>query len=257
MKSDTGFECALAKTKKEILASPPKLPERLKELNDPPALAAAAAKLLDVNQWGEKTAMANMGNLSIGKTDFKLYDANGRIANRPAQEGDFVKITLPVPPPMSGVSWVRISHVSVTHRKIPGLTLGTLKAPSLPVKGLSIEVNPTYDPRPVDDDGKPRKVTPRFTDHFFDSKTSNFFNVEQIGDRVVTSVHGRNENTNLDECADPGIQRRNVLIAIAGIGYNAKQEGLIGMQKMTWRNFTKNLSKSVCENPEKAAGYKI
>ncbi len=71
--------------------------------------AAAAQRLLDVNDWGR----------IAGLLGFKVFNPDGEEARRPAVMGDFIRIDIPGPGPIAGggFDWVKIEEIDVQHNR--------------------------------------------------------------------------------------------------------------------------------------------
>jgi hypothetical protein len=125
----------------------------------------ASAAMLDVNAWG-----GTLANKPPQK--FELYDAAGHKVNRPAQQGDYVKITPVVAPGDTGApvsNWVQVETASVSASR------------------TEVVVRPSKDPTGQD----PSPIA-----HTFDSRATNTFSVERTGNTVTSRVHGEHEYAN-------------------------------------------------------------
>jgi hypothetical protein len=164
---------------------------------------SAAHRLLDINRWDKIS-----GPLS---STFRLTDSQGGEVNRLAQPGDYFKINIPAPGSFSGegYDWVRIEAL-IDRRN-----------PSAAAESITLRVRPAANPQNADAD----------TAHFFKDDATSSFMVERIGDRVIASVHGRNEEPNTD--ANRVIDKvRNALIALGAIA---------GFARPQWKALVKGL----------------
>lgn len=183
------------------------------------AQARASAALLDVNHWGETLA-------NVPPQRFELYDAAGHHVDRPAQPGDYVKITPLVPGTDKGVpasNWVRVETAGVTADK------------------TEIVVRPSKDPTGAD-------KSP--IAHTFDSRATNTFSVERSGATLTSRVHGEHEYANTGRESGGAPQAvRNKAAAELLWGSPVRHVHVPGLdvpvtpssQQVLWDNFTNNL----------------
>lgn len=156
-------------------------------------------KLFFVNGWEADT----------GVSAFQLFDEKGaEINSRPAQTGDFVRITMPG----SGKhDWVKIAEVFEDSTE------------------AVITVQPTFDPTETD------KETKETTSHFFKSGATNNFCLQQASEKIFFYVIGLNEKANTDESGGLLESVRN--LAVANLGW-------LGFQKIEWQTFCENFLKA-------------
>lgn len=166
----------------------------------------AVFRLLNVNQWQQLCSPLS--------SEFKLVDKKGYEVTRLAQPGDYVKIDVPGPGPVSGkgFDWVKIESME-DYRDRQG-----------EVEEVGFKVRPVSNPKnPIPG-----------TAHFFrDSATSSFI-VERNGNQVTAGVHSRNEvpNTAVRNGAD---KFRNVVMAMGAIS---------GLSRIQWNLLVKGLLES-------------
>lgn len=151
------------------------------------------SRLLDVGRWSEMAALP--------MSSFKLFDFAGRPVNRPAAEGDFIRIDIPGPGIQTGggYDWVIIEAINeeVTEES----------------EGISIRVRPA--PHPLGDD--------EHTAHFLKRCATSTFQIKRIGSRVIAEEHGRNEVPNL-ETGHVFDNIRNAIVGMAAkIGFSYPQ----------------------------------
>lgn len=183
------------------------------------AQSRASDALLDVNHWGETLA-------TKPPQRFELYDAQGNKVDRPAQKGDYVKITPLVPGTDDGLpgvkpNWVQIEGASVTDDK------------------SQVVVRPSKDPT---------GQNPALIAHVFDSRATNTFTVERKGRNVVSSVEGRNEYANDGKQAGNDENRTVNRLGAEALWGSPLRHINIGIAKLTaspqqllWDSFTHNL----------------
>jgi hypothetical protein len=179
----------------------------------------ASAALLDVNAWGDTLA-------NKPPQRFELFDAAGHPVSRPAQAGDYVKITPVVAPGDTGApvsNWVRVESASVEARR------------------TEVVVRPSLDPTGAD----PSPIA-----HTFDSRATNTFSVERTGATVTSRVHGEHEYAN------DGAESGGTINAVRNRGAAESLWGLPGRsvsvpgthfkvttspQQVLWDTFTHNV----------------
>ncbi len=159
------------------------------------------ARLLDVNQWHKLCGLVT--------ATFKLADEHGNEVQRTAQVGDHFKIDIPGPGTVTGdgYDWARIEAIDDITGK------GS--------KCVAIKVRPATNP------------TNNKTDvaHFFSQEATSSFMVEMDGNKVLASVHGRNEKPNTDTEAVVD-KTRNTMVAAGA---------RLGMSEAQWSSLTKGL----------------
>jgi hypothetical protein len=141
---------------------------------------------------------------------FLLYDASGRtVLDRPAQQGNLVRIELPAPNRASGSGsdWVKLDTVKDGEdEEGPWVVLTT---------------RPTDDPTVAEDD----------TAHFFSEDSTGTFLIRQRGTTVTGDHYGRNElpNTEGGSLLD---KARAVLVTTGAY---------LGLSDVQWSNLVKGL----------------
>ncbi len=156
----------------------------------------ACKRLLNPPVWHELS-----GNFSAA---FKLATANGAEANRLAQVNDYLKIDVPGPGPSAGggYDWVKVENISgnadPSADQSFGLILAATPNPDKPEKGIA---------------------------HFFGDGATSTFIVKRIGNKVISSYHGRNELPNTKNASFPD-KIRNSLIAAGALS---------GISELQWK----------------------
>lgn len=159
----------------------------------------AAKRLLEVNEWSKIS----------GLSDFKIFAPEGKEAMRSAQKGDFIRIDIPGPGPVSGdgFDWVMIEEIKKDHEGDQEM--------------ISMCVRPC--PSPFNNDKQ--------TAHFLKNHATSTFIVRRDGITVWAEEHGRNEQANTDE--GNLIDRTRNLI----VGFSAK----LGLSYPQWKLLVKGL----------------
>ncbi|WP_443947001.1 hypothetical protein ACJVDH_07790 [Pedobacter sp. AW1-32] len=159
----------------------------------------AVKRLLMVNNWGE---------FSPG-TAFSLFDVHGRQVNREAQTGDFIRIDIPGPGPVSGngFDWVHVEALQQQNDDDQDL--------------VEMRVRPCPNPINEDED----------VAHFLDKQASSTFVVRREANRVLAEEHGRNEvaNTSTTRLIDDA---RNLIVGAAA---------MLGLSYPQWKLLIKGL----------------
>ena len=160
-------------------------------------------RLLMVNNWHKYA-----GALTAG---FMLCDAQGKEVQREVQKGDYFKIDIPGPGPVTGdgYDWVRVEKLE--ERKEAGS------------ESISILVRPTTNPNNNRHD----------VAHFFTDDATSCFMVSRHGNEVKAAVYGRNEkpNTHTEKKVDAV---RNTAVAEGAV------HGFSGLQ---WKSLVAGLLK--------------
>ncbi len=165
------------------------------------AFERAKERLRNVNAWAAITEGVS--------ASFQLCDGSGKPLQRPAEEGDLVRIDLPAPGRAggSGYDWVQLSTVQEGEgEEGPWIVLTT---------------KPVPDPTVKDPD----------TAHFFDTESTGTFIIQRKDLRIEASHYGRNEQPNTGE---GGIldKARALLVTIGAY---------LGLSDMQWSNLIKGL----------------
>jgi len=158
----------------------------------------AMERLKDVNNWG---------NIVKGMTSsFQLTDQNGKPVERTVQKGDFFKIDVPGPGPVSGggYDWVSIEAIEDQSNT------------DAEEEYFAMKVRPAS--APINDETE--------VAHFFDDVATSSFVVSRNQNTVIAGVYGRNEipNINIDKTVD---KARNTVMALSAIA---------GFSKLQWKN---------------------
>lgn len=160
----------------------------------------AKKNLLDVNNW-QKIA-------GPSTAEFKVIGRKGDETNGLAEEGNYLRITIPaVPgsPAGEGYDWVRVEKIQ--KEKTAGYECITMQVrPSVP---------PFYNKQEVA--------------HFFSKDATSTFFLERRRNRIKAAVYGRNEkpNTAPDNLID---KVRNTIIAVGA---------MLGFNKPQWKSLVK------------------
>ncbi len=164
---------------------------------------SAKKRLLNVSHWGE---IANGFSSS-----FKLTDRNGQEVDRPVQQGDRFRISLPAPGPHSGNGddWVQVENIQDERDENTDIEI------------ISIRVRPASDPQNPKPD----------TAHFYTKDATSTFVVKRKGNTVSAEVHGRNEVPNT-EATGFWDTVRHVVVAVGSI---------LGLSNQQWKNLTEGL----------------
>ncbi|RYE25439.1 MAG: hypothetical protein EOP51_04155 [Sphingobacteriales bacterium] len=167
----------------------------------------AKERLLNVNEWK---------NIIDGNSaEFQLCDHHGHPLLRHAHLGDYVKIDLPGPGPLSGGNsdWVHIEKVIYDDY------------PDENGETISIQLRPTSAP------DKPNNETA----HFFTDASTSTIQIKRWGKIVAAYYHGRNElpNTETDNVFD---KVRNLAVATTAI---------VALSSVQWTNLLDGLLKEM------------
>lgn len=164
-------------------------------------------RLLDVNRWAEFAGG--------GMSDFFLTDESGKMVDRKATGGDYIRIDIPGPGTKAGggYDWVMIEEV-----KLEVTNEGEV---------LSMTARPWANPLSDEDE----------TAHFLTEDATSTFQVKRLGNKIYAEEHARNEmpNTNMKHTMD-NIRNRFV-------GWGAKA----GFSYPQWKALVKGLLKH--DNP--------
>lgn len=160
-------------------------------------------RLLDVNHWQQRAGAAT--------ARFQLTDAQGNEVNRTVQEGDYFKIDIPGPGPVTGegYDWVQVETIKETARADG--------------EQIAIQVRPASNPNNDRTD----------VAHFFSEEASSCFIVQREGTQVTAAVHGRNEkpNTHTETLVD---KARNAAVATGAVA---------AFSKLQWKSLVNGLVK--------------
>jgi hypothetical protein len=161
--------------------------------------SAAEKRLLAVNEWGRIS----------GLSDFKIFAPDGKEAMRSAQKGDFIRIDIPGPGPVSGggFDWVKVEDIQKEHDGDQEM--------------ISMCVRPC--PSPFKED---KQVA-----HFLKDHATSTFLIRRDRITVWAEEHGRNEQANTDE--GNLIDRARNLV----VGFSAK----LGLSYPQWKLLVKGL----------------
>jgi len=149
-------------------------------------------RMLSVNSWGD---------YSHG-TKFTLFDAEHKPAKREARSGDFIRIDIPGPGPISGdgFDWVHVESVEFTEDNSNA-------------ECIAMQVRPCQNPF-----GQKADVA-----HFLKKEATSTFVVRRNGLHVCAEEHGRNEMANIssEKILDDA---RNFIVGIAAkLGFSYPQ----------------------------------
>ncbi len=155
----------------------------------------AVSRMLYPSAWHQLC-----GSLSA---TFILIDAEGKVLDRKASAGDYIRIDVPGPGPSSGdgYDWVKVEQVK-EQRDGNEDQCCMLVRPSAPPTKLAAE-----------------------TAHFFDGSASSTFMIHRTGAQLIASYHGRNEKPNVT--TEKAVDKvRNAAIAAAAMA---------GMSELQWK----------------------
>jgi len=155
----------------------------------------ASERLLSVNDWGE------LGGVS----EFQLMDERGTKVMRKAEKGDYVRIDIPGPGPVSGkgYDWVKVEEILKTNNKNERL--------------LAMRLRPC---------GYPLSKDP-VTAHFLEDDASSTFMIRLNNKCVSAEEHGRNEQPNTAEGTIVDKSRNFVVGMAAKLGFSYPQWKLL------------------------------
>jgi len=161
--------------------------------------SVAEKRLLAVNEWGKIS----------GLSDFKIFAPDGKEVIRSAQKGDFIRIDIPGPGPLSGsgFDWVTIEEIKGDHDGDQEM--------------ISMCVRPC--PSPFNQNKE--------TAHFLKDHATSTFIIRRDRITVWAEEHGRNEQANISE--GNLIDRARNLI----VGFSAK----LGLSYPQWKLLVKGL----------------
>ncbi|WP_406823805.1 hypothetical protein [Pedobacter sp. KACC 23697] len=161
--------------------------------------AAAEKRLLAVNEWGKISGLA----------DFKIFMPDGKQALRSVQKGDFIRIDIPGPGPLSGngFDWVLVEEIK---RALDGN-----------FEMISMCVRPCSSPLNQD-----KEVA-----HFLKDQATSTFIIRRDRITVRAEEHGRNEQANVND-GNLIDRARNLLV-----GVSAK----LGLSYPQWKLLVKGL----------------
>jgi hypothetical protein len=161
-------------------------------------------RLLNVNKWFEYAM--------VPLSSFKLFDHTGRVVDRPASEGDYIRIDIPGPGTKTGqgYDWVVVESI--------------LEESDSDASVISMTVRPSA--HPLSDN--------QHTAHFLTDVASSTFQIKRSGLVVIAEQHGRNEMPNRDTDSTFDNLRNTV------VGWSAK----LGFAYPQWKSLVKGLVKS-------------
>ena len=148
----------------------------------------AAKRMLNPRIWHELAGWAS--------AHFLLVGPNGKVVNRLAEGGDYLRIDIPGPGPGAGAGydWVKVEMLEY-H-----------KDPEGDQEWIGMQVRPCGEP------GKPGSEAA----HFFQSDATSTYIIQRDGEKVTASYHGRNEvaNTSTNRALD---NIRNAVVAAGAL----------------------------------------
>ncbi len=155
----------------------------------------AYKRLQNPNIWQELTGAAS--------ASVTLFTEGGEEAHRLAQKDDFLRIDIPGPGPGagSGYDWVQV--VAVEDKTAEGAE----------EELFAMRAQPAHGPADLRGD----------VAHFFDAGASSTFVVQRLGNQVIASYHGRNEQPNNETSSTADNIRNTVVAAGAAIGLSEAQ----------------------------------
>jgi hypothetical protein len=129
-------------------------------------------------------------------SSFDIVDKDGKLCNRPARAGDYIRINIPGPGPSSGngYDWVTIVQINESGDDNPE------------EESIRMTVRPSSSPHT--DSEEPA--------HFFKSSASSTFFISRHGTKLTSCYQGRNEELNkkTDNIKD---NIRNTLIGLGAM----------------------------------------
>ena len=168
----------------------------------------AADSLLEVNRWGKI--------IGIPGQKYKIYGPSKKALNYKVLQDDLIEISFSMDPTLR-TYWVKVERI---------------------VKGndfVEVVVRPTANPR------LPYKKS--VTDHFFTNESINSLKVKIEGSRLVVSVKGENETTNITQGRSKADIMANAIITQMAWGIQQNDEAKVGIQRLNWYLLTQNLAK--------------
>ena len=172
----------------------------------------AKQNLLDVNRWQE------LAGPSTAK--FTIVNKNNKEINGLADEGNFLRISIPIIPKTEtgeGFDWVKVERIE--ERKSAGYRF------------IGMRVRPCKPPFEKNE-----------VAHFFSADATSTFCIEQKGNKVKAAVYGRNEKPNTKKAFGPVTILRNLLIALAA---------MMGFNKPQWKSLVTGLMNDALNRDEK------
>ncbi|MES2702366.1 MAG: hypothetical protein V4649_06995 [Bacteroidota bacterium] len=165
----------------------------------------AKNRLLDINHWKQSSE-----HLSA---EFRLTDSHGKPVSRHAHKGDYIRIDLPGPGPVTGdgFDWVLVEAIEYDDY------------PDEHRETFAIRVRPADNPTVKKND----------TAHFFSSDATSTFVIERKGKQISALYHGRNEVPNMD--VNMIDKARNAAVALGA---------WLGMSDVQWTGLIKGLLES-------------
>lgn len=161
----------------------------------------AKKNLLNVNQWHQLA-----GNSSA---EFTVIDKNNHQTNRPAEEGNYLRISIKAIPGDTagdGFDWVKVEKIE--EKQGAGYRF------------IGMRVRPCAPPFDNSE-----------VAHFFSPHATSTFFIERKGRKVKAAVIGRNEKPNTNTGNFLG-KLRNLFVAIGA---------MIGLNKPQWKSLVKGL----------------
>jgi hypothetical protein len=159
----------------------------------------AKKNLLNVNRWQELAGRSTAG--------FKVINKHNKETNDVAEEGNYLRINIPVVPGINsgnGYDWVKVEKIE--EKQGPGYRF------------IGMRVRPCAPP-----------FDRHEVAHFFSPHATSTFCIERKGKKVKAAVYGRNENPNTR--ANKFFDKiRNIIVAIGA---------MIGLNKSQWKSLVK------------------
>ena len=164
-------------------------------------------KLQNVNEWHTVA-----GALSA---NFQLVAQTGEEVNRPAEKGDYFKISIPGPghPTDENYDWVQIEEVEDISEEN--------------IRSFGFRVRPAQDPLTNSDE----------TAHFYSAESTSSFTVTCENNKVTVGVYDRNTKANKEGQNLPD-KIRNAIVGTTGI---------LVFSKIQWKSLTDGLLKQVAK----------
>ncbi|MDR2235032.1 MAG: hypothetical protein LBE92_02825 [Chryseobacterium sp.] len=135
--------------------------------------------------------------------DFKLYDAEGKKADREPQKGDYMRIDIPGPgeTEAKGYDWVEVTDICYEQDTF--------------TESVRMTCRPSGDPQ----NKKSRHIA-----HFYSSRATSTFMISRTSGSLKAAVYGRNETPNFKAGFIDIL--RNLMVAAGG---------MMGVSKIQWK----------------------
>ena len=186
-------------TGKEIIAEVSREFDSVEEAKK--AYQEAKARLLRVNNWSE---------LGLPGTRFQVLDSDAEEVNRPVQEFDYFRISIPGPGTKEGdgFDWVYVEEMKEVNEE--------------DTDSIAFRVRPTSNPDSPNNE----------TAHFYSSVSTSTFTVTRENNRLRAAIFDKNIEAN-EASSSFADEVRNKIYALGGRS---------GMSKMQWEKLASHLA---------------